>query len=81
MVTLYLTSQDTIEYCRQRQAFGRPLLDNQYLHYKLAEMKTEVELLRAGLYRQNLLKLTTKASSNYRGQVIYWVKCSVPALF
>lgn len=48
---LYLVPQDTIEYCRQRHAFGRPLLDNQYLHYQLAEMKTEVELLRAGLYR------------------------------
>ena len=56
-----LTSQETIEYCRQRQAFGRPLLDNQYLHYKLAEMKTEVEMLRAGLYRQELPKPTTTA--------------------
>ena len=50
-MVLYLALQDTIEYCRQRQAFGRPLIDNQYLHYQLAEMKTEVELLRAGLYR------------------------------
>jgi citronellyl-CoA dehydrogenase len=42
--------EDTIEYCRERKAFGRPLLDNQYIHYRLAELKTDVELLRAGVY-------------------------------
>ena len=42
---------DTIAYLRERKAFGRPLLDNQYIHYKLAEYKTEVEMLRAGIYR------------------------------
>ena len=59
ITVLYLALQDTIEYCRQRHAFGRPLIDNQYLHYQLAEMKTEVELLRAGLYRQ-VLHLTAE---------------------
>ena len=42
---------DTIAYLRERKAFGKPLLDNQYIHYKLAEHKTEVEMLRAGIYR------------------------------
>lgn len=31
--------------------FGRSVLDNQVVHFKLAEMQTEVELLRALIYR------------------------------
>merc|ERR1712168_1782980 len=42
---------DTIAYTRERKAFGAPLLDNQYIHFRLAELLTEVEMLRAGLYR------------------------------
>jgi citronellyl-CoA dehydrogenase len=38
------------DYLRQRQAFGRPLLDNQYIQFKLAELKTEVEALRGLVY-------------------------------
>jgi len=38
-------------YAGQRQAFGAPLLDNQYLHFKLAELQIEVEALRALVYR------------------------------
>jgi len=43
--------QQTIEYCRQRQAFGKSILDNQIVHFTLAELRTEVELLRSLLYR------------------------------
>ncbi|MCC5810533.1 MAG: acyl-CoA dehydrogenase family protein [Ectothiorhodospiraceae bacterium] len=43
--------QDCIEYTRQRKAFGRPLLDNQVIHFTLAELQTEVEALRALIYR------------------------------
>ena len=42
---------ETIEYLKQRKAFGQPLLNNQYIHFRLAELQTEVEMLRAGLYR------------------------------
>ncbi|MCX7175885.1 MAG: acyl-CoA dehydrogenase family protein [Proteobacteria bacterium] len=38
---------DTIEYTRQRQIFGQSVLDNQYVHFRLAELKTEIEALRA----------------------------------
>ena len=40
----------TIEYTRQRQAFGKSILDNQRVHFTLAELKTEVESLRALTY-------------------------------
>jgi citronellyl-CoA dehydrogenase len=36
----------TIEYVRQRQAFGRSLADNQWIQFKLAELFAEVDLLR-----------------------------------
>jgi citronellyl-CoA dehydrogenase len=41
----------TIDYTRQRIAFGRPILDNQVVHFRLAELKTEIELLRSLVYR------------------------------
>lgn len=41
------TIEETIAYTRERRAFGKPLLDNQVVHFRLAELATEVELLRA----------------------------------
>ncbi len=42
---------ETAEYTRERKVFGRPLLDNQVIHFKLAEFRTEVELVRSICYR------------------------------
>ena len=42
---------ETAEYTRERKVFGRPLLDNQIIHFKLAELSTEVELVRSLCYR------------------------------
>jgi citronellyl-CoA dehydrogenase len=42
---------ETIEYTRERKAFGKSLLDNQVIHFKLAELRTEVEALRSLTYR------------------------------
>jgi citronellyl-CoA dehydrogenase len=36
----------TVEYVKQRQAFGKPLVANQYIQYSLAELAAEVDLLR-----------------------------------
>ena len=36
----------TIEYTRERRAFGKSLLDNQMVHYKLAEFQADVEAVR-----------------------------------
>jgi citronellyl-CoA dehydrogenase len=41
----------TIEYTAERQAFGRSILDNQVVHFRLAELETKVELLRSLVYR------------------------------
>jgi len=42
--------EQTIAYTRERQAFGKSILDNQVVHFALAELKTEVESLRALTY-------------------------------
>jgi citronellyl-CoA dehydrogenase len=43
--------RDTIDYTRSRRIFGRPVLDNQVVHFTLAELQTEIEALRALVYR------------------------------
>lgn len=41
----------TIEQTRGRKVFGKSVLDNQVVHFRLAELSTEVELLRSLVYR------------------------------
>jgi citronellyl-CoA dehydrogenase len=43
--------ENVIAYARERRIFGGPLLDNQVVHFRLAELQTEVELLRSLVYR------------------------------
>lgn len=42
--------EQTVAYTGERMAFGKAVLDNQTVHFKLAELKTEVESLRALTY-------------------------------
>ena len=42
---------ETAEYAGQRKAFGASVLDNQYVHFSLAELATEIESARALTYR------------------------------
>jgi citronellyl-CoA dehydrogenase len=41
----------TTDYTRQRKAFGKSVLDNQIVHFRLAELRTEVEALRSLTWR------------------------------
>jgi citronellyl-CoA dehydrogenase len=43
--------EETVRYTGQRNAFGLPILHNQYVHFRLAELKTEVEAARSLVYR------------------------------
>ncbi len=45
------TIDATIAYCRERETFGQPLINNQSIHFRFAELKTEVESLRSLVYR------------------------------
>ncbi len=51
LVTLENAILQTIDYTGQRSAFGRSILDNQVVRFRLAELRTEVELLRSLTYR------------------------------
>ncbi|MGO1750419.1 MAG: acyl-CoA dehydrogenase family protein, partial [Marinobacter sp.] len=41
----------TIEYTRERKTFGQPLINNQVIHFRMAELQSEVEALRAITYQ------------------------------
>ncbi len=43
--------QQTAEYAGERKAFGKSILDNQVVHFRLAELQTEIEALRALVYQ------------------------------
>lgn len=51
LVPLKTILEETIDYTRERKAFGQPLLNNQYIHFRLAELETELECLRSLIYR------------------------------
>jgi citronellyl-CoA dehydrogenase len=42
---------ETIDYLRSREAFGKSLLANQFIYFKLAELQTEVEAVGALLHK------------------------------
>jgi citronellyl-CoA dehydrogenase len=52
--------RDTIEYTRSRRTFGKPVIDNQVVHFTLAELTTEIEALRSLVYRATELYVSGK---------------------
>jgi len=50
LIPLQVVIDETIQYTKSRMAFGKPLLDNQYMHFRLAELQTELDLVRSMLY-------------------------------
>jgi citronellyl-CoA dehydrogenase len=52
--------RDTIEYTRSRRTFGKPVIDNQVVHFTLAELQTEIESLRALIFRATELYVSGK---------------------
>ncbi|NOK61353.1 MAG: Butyryl-CoA dehydrogenase [Chloroflexi bacterium AL-W] len=57
----------TVQYCRERQAFGQPISSLQHTRFKLAEMKTEIQIGRVFIDRciltHNAGELTTEDAS------------------
>ncbi|MFZ4070045.1 MAG: acyl-CoA dehydrogenase family protein [Caulobacterales bacterium] len=51
LVMMERAIEETIAYARERKIFGKPVLDNQVVHFTLAELQTEIEALRALVYR------------------------------
>ena len=51
LVMLDESIKQTIDYCKDRKAFGGKIIDNQFIQFKLAELQTEIESLRSLVYR------------------------------
>lgn len=47
LIGMDATIDATIDYTRQRKAFGQSILDNQVVHFRMAELRTEVQALRS----------------------------------
>jgi len=63
----------TLDYSRQRQAFGRSLADFQTNRFKLAEMKTEIQIGRVFLDRCLELHLEGKLDVESAAMAKYWL--------
>ena len=69
LVTLTECVRKTIEWAQQRKMFGATLIDQQWVQFKLAELQTEIEALRALTWRagelyvggQDVLQLASMA--------------------
>jgi citronellyl-CoA dehydrogenase len=57
---LDIAVRETIEYTRSRKAFGKAVIDNQVVHFTLAELQSEIEALRALVYRATELYVAGK---------------------
>ncbi|ARU88800.1 citronellyl-CoA dehydrogenase [Pseudomonas sp. M30-35] len=50
----------TIEYCKERKTFGNALIDNQVIHFRMAELACEIEALRALVYQATEMYIAGK---------------------
>ena len=51
LIVLEKCISKTIEFCQDRHAFGKAIIENQSIQFRLAELQTEVEALRALIYQ------------------------------
>ena len=51
----------TSEYLHDRKTFGQALMDNQFIHFKIAELSTEIQALKALTYRAASLHMKNGA--------------------
>ena len=58
LVPLETAIQETIEYCRERKAFGQSLLDNQCIHYRNVQRVMMGGFVKCGFSKSNSPNLT-----------------------
>ena len=64
--------EQTLEYCKQRQAFGRPIGSFQYNRFVLAEMATELAVARAFTDRAVMEHNAGQLSNEDASMVKWW---------
>jgi acyl-CoA dehydrogenase len=65
--------EETINYCRSREAFGRPISRFQHNSFKLAEMATDIEIGRTFLEKLTLDHMEKKNVVKQVSMAKYWV--------
>ena len=64
--------EQTVAYCKQRTAFGRPIGKFQYSRFKLAEMKTELDIGRVFLDHCIMLQNEKKLTPEQAAMAKWW---------
>jgi alkylation response protein AidB-like acyl-CoA dehydrogenase len=64
--------EDTLEYCKQRQAFGRPIGKFQHNKFLLAEMATELAVARAFTDRAIMVHRDDELTTQEASMVKWW---------
>ena len=70
----------TVDYCRERQAFGRSITSFQNTQFKLAELRTETQIARVFVDRCIALSLEAKLDVETAAMAKYWttdLQCKV----
>lgn len=62
----------TVEYCRDREAFGQPIGSFQNSKFKLAEMKTELDIARVFIDRQVEAYLKDELTADDAAEAKWW---------
>jgi acyl-CoA dehydrogenase len=58
-----------LDYAKERQAFGRPIIENQGIAFKLADMKMEIDAARLLVWRACWMAATKKAFTSGEGSM------------
>jgi long-chain-acyl-CoA dehydrogenase len=66
------TFERTLDYCKTREAFGRPIGKFQHNRFTLAEMKTEITLARAFTDRCILAESAGELTAEEAAMLKYW---------
>ena len=66
------TFEETLEYCRTREAFGRPIGRFQHIRFTLAEMKTELAVARAFTDRCIVEHVAGRLSTEEASMLKWW---------
>jgi alkylation response protein AidB-like acyl-CoA dehydrogenase len=77
---LAIAVDETIEYTRARQAFGKPVLDFQNTRFKLAELRSEVQIAQVFVDRCMQLELDRQLDPVTAAMAKYWctdLQCKV----
>ncbi|HEY7438077.1 MAG TPA: acyl-CoA dehydrogenase family protein [Acidimicrobiia bacterium] len=59
----------SLEYAKERQAFGRPIIENQAIAFKLADMKMEIDAARLLVWRATWMAATGKQFTSGEGSM------------